>query len=143
MPTPRTSDYFFWNIEQGTHTGIDILMPQGTPIPSFTAGKVVRIKHRDGVKKDEGNCVVVKSPAGFYYGYKHLDTIAVKDAQEVTKGTVLGTCGSTGQSTQYHLHFQVDSKDTPFYPYRSNVLGSIKRYTLNPLHVLQSQLGVS
>lgn len=53
MPSLWTCEYFLWQGGKGNHTGIDIILPKGTPIVSFSSGKVVRIKERDGQKKDE------------------------------------------------------------------------------------------
>ncbi len=139
MPTLWTCDYFFWDEEQGTHTGIDIIMPQGTPIASISEWKVVRIKERDGQKKDEWNCVVIQS-WNLCYSYKHLDTIAVKYGQDITRSMLIGTCGSTGMSTQFHLHFQVDTPQAAFHPYWSNQLWNILKYTENPLNILKKHL---
>lgn len=131
--------YFFWDVTQGTHTGLDILAPQGTPITSYTAGTVVRVKQWDGTTNNEGNCVVVKAPNGYYVGYEHLDTIAVAVGNTVSQGTVLGTCGKTGNASQYHLHLQVDKPDAPFHPYRSANKTDIARWTVDPLACLRAR----
>ncbi|NCQ82351.1 hypothetical protein GW750_06190 [bacterium] len=49
----RTCDYFFWNVGAGTHHGVDIILPQHTPIVSRTNGVVTRVKKRDGFSKNE------------------------------------------------------------------------------------------
>ena len=138
-PSARMCDYFFWNVTQGTHTWFDILAPRGTPITSFTAGTVTRIKQRDNVTLNEGNCVVVKAPNGYYVGYEHLDTIAVTVGTTVSQWTILGTCGKTGNASQYHLHLQVDKPDAPFHPYRSTNKTDIARWTVDPLACLRAR----
>lgn len=137
MPTLRTCEYFLWNCKSGTHSGIDIIMPKWTPIPSFSDGVVTRIKQRDGVKKDEWNCVVIQT-GDKYYSYKHMDKINVKYGDKIDKWNIIWLCWSTGQSTQYHLHFQVDSAVSPFSPYRSNQLQSVIKNTLDPLPFLRN-----
>lgn len=94
LPTMWSSDYFLWNAGEGSHSGIDIMLPKGTPILSFSEGKVVRVKKRDGEKNDEGNCVVIHS-GDFYYSYKHLDSIGVEHGQDIVPSAEIGTCGST------------------------------------------------
>jgi murein DD-endopeptidase MepM/ murein hydrolase activator NlpD len=39
--------------------------------------------------------------------YAHLDTIAVEAGQCVGSGAIIGTVGSTGNSTGPHLHFEL------------------------------------
>lgn len=132
-PTLRCCDYFFWNVGEGTHTGVDIMLPHRTPILSFTDGEVIRTKQWDGTTLNEGNCVVIKSTDGYVVGYEHLETIDVSVGQQITQGDQIGTCGTTGNSTQYHLHVQVDKWFAPFHPYRSQDLAQIKQYTIDPL----------
>jgi murein DD-endopeptidase MepM/ murein hydrolase activator NlpD len=40
-------------------------------------------------------------------GYAHLQSFAVSDGQMVKRGTVIGSIGSTGQSSGPHLDYQV------------------------------------
>lgn len=142
-PTLRCCDYFSWNVWHGTHTGIDIILPQNTPIISFTDGEVVRIKTRDGVSKNEWNCVAVKSTDGYVVWYEHLERIDVSIGQKVTQWDIIGLCGTTGNSTQYHLHLQVDKWFAPFHPYRSRDINDIQRYTIDPLPYLRAWSPVS
>ena len=45
----------------------------------------------------------------------HLDTIAVKAGQQVSKGTLIGTTGMTGKATGIHLHLGVKDLITDQY----------------------------
>lgn len=138
-PTLRCCEYFYWNIWQGTHAGIDIMLPKNTPIMSFTDGKVIRIKTRDWVSKNEGNCIAIQSTDGYVVWYEHLERIDVSIWQQVIQWEIIGLCGTTGNSTQYHLHLQVDKWFAPFHPYRSQDLNEIKKYTIDPLPYLRAR----
>ena len=99
-------------------------------------GNVVVVKYLD-VKLPNGNTI-----AGVVIRYYHLASIAVSKGQSVTKDTVLGQYGNTGQfSTGAHLHLEIDTDLN--YPTYSPTLGSnsniIKAGTdtvLNPVNVL-------
>lgn len=136
LPTMRACDYFLRNCKKNTHGWLDVIMPRGTPILSFSDGVVTRIKQRDGVKKDEWNCVVIQT-WDKRYSYKHMDTVSVKYWDIIKKWDQVWTCWSTWQSTQYHLHFQIDAPISPFTPYRSNQLNSVLKNTLDPLPFLR------
>lgn len=137
MPTLRACEYFLWNCKTWTHGWIDIIMPQWTPITSFSDWIVTRIKEWDWIKKDEWNCVVIQT-GDKWYAYKHMDKLNVKHWDNIDRWDIVWWCGSTGQSTQYHLHFQVDAPISPFNPYRSNQLQSVIKNTLDPLPFLRN-----
>lgn len=138
MPSLWMCDYFFWNVWQGTHTWIDIILPEDTPILSYAPWQVTRVKHRDGVTKNEGNCVVVKDARGYFRWYEHLSRIAVVMWQHIDQWTMLWTCGKTGQATQYHLHVQVDKPTTTPNPHWSVMRTTIHQKTIDPLGVLRA-----
>ena len=57
--------------------------------------------------------VEIKTTDGKYITqYGHLSEIYVTTGQEVTKGTVIGRMGTTGNSTGVHLHFAVFDTST-------------------------------
>ena len=137
-PTLHACEYFFWNTGEGSHRGIDLIMPQWAPITSFSDGEVVRIKHRDGSTNNEGNTIVILTPDDHYLCYEHLETIEVTLGQQVTPGQVIASCGSTGNSTQYHLHLQIDTDLAPFHPYRHADTIHMYDYNVDPIQYLQS-----
>ncbi len=59
-----------------------------------------------GFQKALGNFVYVNYPS-LNHGalYQHLDSIKVKKGDKVTKDTVIGITGATGEVTGIHLHF--------------------------------------
>lgn len=54
-----------------------------------------------------GNLVIIDHGNGLSTRYGHNYSIYVKAGQQVTAGTPIGRCGSTGNSTGTHLHFEV------------------------------------
>lgn len=72
-----------------------------------------------------------------YYSYKHLHKIDVEYGEIVSPSMQLGTCGSTGYSTQYHLHFQIDSDVATFHPYWSAHLLNVQKNTEDPMPYLR------
>ena len=85
------------------HTGIDIAVPRGTPVAASNSGRVVRAE--DIIYT--GYTVVIEHGGGLKTYYYHLDTMEVEEGDQVDRGQVVGTVGSTGYSTGPHLHFEV------------------------------------
>ena len=87
------------------HTGIDIAAPGGTPIKAAAAGRVVHA----GWKGAYGVCVIIDHGSGMstVYGHMRSGSLKVSSGQVVSRGQVIGGCGTTGLSTGNHLHFEV------------------------------------
>ncbi|HSP16918.1 MAG TPA: M23 family metallopeptidase [Thermoanaerobaculia bacterium] len=95
------------------HKGLDLSAPRGTPV-YVTADGVVTFAGRYPLRQSVnwwrfGNVVVVNHNDRFITIYGHLDTINVKKGQHVKQGEVVATVGSTGWSTNSHLHYEVRS----------------------------------
>lgn len=90
------------NYEQGgTHEGVDIAMPSGTPVQSLTAGTVVESRTgqgRDPSKPSFGNYVVVKTPEGKFVRYSHLSQAWKPVNSSVEIGDVIGDSGNSGST---------------------------------------------
>lgn len=56
-----------------------------------------------------GNVIVLAHGAGLHSAYAHLQPgkLRVKLGTKVKRGAVLGACGNTGNSSEPHLHFQL------------------------------------
>lgn len=86
------------------HNGIDIARsPAGTPVYAITTGVVGTASWVGGY----GNCITINHGGGLMSLYGHLQSIAVRSGQTVSKGQLIGYMGSTGNSTGPHLHFTV------------------------------------
>ncbi|MCL1892742.1 MAG: M23 family metallopeptidase [Holophagaceae bacterium] len=88
------------------HAGIDISNALGTPIQATANGTVIFA----GQSGNYGNTVIIRHSQEFETLYAHLHRINVSVGQEVGRGSVLGTMGSTGRSTGTHLHYEVRKK---------------------------------
>lgn len=86
----------------GLHPGIDIGVPQGTPIHAAAAGTVIYASWLGGY----GNLSVIDHGGGLSTAYAHQTGFAVTGGH-VSQGQVIGYVGSTGFSTGPHLHFEV------------------------------------
>ncbi|MGC8937534.1 MAG: M23 family metallopeptidase [Thermodesulfovibrio sp.] len=85
------------------HNGIDIAVPEGTPVKPVLSGKVVYSGWRGGY----GNCVIVDHGNGIQTVYAHNSKNLVKTGDTVTPQSVIALSGSTGRTTGPHLHFEV------------------------------------
>ena len=88
----------------GTHPGMDLTDPAGTPIYPITDGTVV---YAGTIRFGYGRHVIVKHDDHLESLYAHMTRIDVKEGQKVTKTTELGEVGATGWATGNHLHLEV------------------------------------
>ena len=86
------------------HYGIDIASPKGTPIKSPNDGKVV-LAERDLFFT--GGTLIFDHGHGLISIYSHLENLKVESNQQIKKGQIIGTVGSTGRSTGPHLDFRL------------------------------------
>ncbi|MGZ4778583.1 MAG: M23 family metallopeptidase, partial [Thermoanaerobaculia bacterium] len=95
------------------HKGLDLSAPSGTPIFA-TADGTVSFAGRYPLKQSVnwwrfGNVVVINHSDRFITIYGHCDSLNVRPGQHVKQGQVIATVGSTGWSTNSHLHYEVRS----------------------------------
>ena len=86
------------------HYGIDIAAPRGTPVTAPAAGRVTLVRDL----YFSGLTLVMTHGMGLNAAFLHLDSIAVEEGEEVARGQVIGTVGSTGRSTGPHLDWRLD-----------------------------------
>ncbi|TRY25764.1 M23 family metallopeptidase [Brevibacillus sp. LEMMJ03] len=99
------------------HKGIDMWnQDEGrTPIHAAKEGVVVEA---GGGHPGYGFMVILDHGDGLQTYYAHMRKILVSPGQYVERGEVLGYMGRTGDSTGYHLHFEVRQDDVPINPLR-------------------------
>lgn len=85
------------------HTGADYAVPQGTPVLAVDDAVVALA----GEFFFSGNSVFLDHGNGLISMYFHLHEVFVEQGEEVSRGRLIGTVGSTGRSTGPHLHFGI------------------------------------
>ena len=83
------------------HNGIDIDARRGTDLQASSPGTVIQSGWNGGY----GISVMISHPDGITTLYGHMSSTKVSVGQTVSKGQVIGACGSTGNSTGPHIHY--------------------------------------
>lgn len=90
-----------------SHQGIDIFASRGTPVVAVADGSLFNV----GWNGLGGWRLWVRDRAGNGFYYAHLDAYApaAREGASVTRGTVLGYVGDSGDArgTPPHLHFEI------------------------------------
>ncbi|MBI1934073.1 M23 family metallopeptidase [Candidatus Peregrinibacteria bacterium] len=118
----------------GSHPGIDIRAPEGTPIRSIANGIVTQVRESDGF----GKLIVIRHPhmpdpenptatTVLHSVYAHLREQFVTEGEVVRKGQEIGLSGSTGIVTGPHLHFQIDRDNIEWHPYWPFTAADLRR----------------
>lgn len=98
------------NWAAGWHTGIDMTC-DNDKIYSSCDGEVTRTGWDDSY----GNFIVVKNSSdGKYHWFCHLSKISVSKGTKVSRTSVIGIMGSTGNSTGKHLHFEIRNESNKY-----------------------------
>lgn len=84
------------------HNGIDIAIPEGTPVRPVGPGIVVFSGQRPGY----GHTILVEHDNGMVSLYGHNSRLAASQGERVDTSTVIALSGNTGRSTGPHLHFE-------------------------------------
>ncbi len=93
-PLPGASTY---------HKGIDYAGPTGTPIYAAMGGVVTVATYSSSA----GYWITIDHGNGFATIYMHNSANYVSVGETVTQGQNIAACGTTGNSTGPHLHFQI------------------------------------
>lgn len=94
-----------------THKGTDMFAPRGTPLVAVLDGTVTF-----GTGSLGGKTVHLRAASGLRFYYAHLDAWAsgISSGQWVSKGTVVGYVGDTGNARggSPHLHFGITTSQS-------------------------------
>jgi len=88
------------------HPGIDIAVPEGTPIRAALAGTVA-FTESEAESGGYGNYTCIDHAGGLSTCYAHQSAFAVNAGQPVQQGEIIGYSGCTGYCLGPHVHFEV------------------------------------
>ena len=88
------------------HPGIDIAVPEGTPIRAALSGTVA-FTEPEASSGGYGNYTCIDHGGGLSTCYAHQSAFAVSPGEAVQQGEVIGYSGCTGYCLGPHVHFEV------------------------------------
>lgn len=129
---------------EAVHPGIDLKLPEGTPIGSVAGGRVHDVRSSaEGL----GKHVIIehRAPDGktYYSIYGHLGSASVQKGDTVKAGQMIGIVGMTGNTSGPHLHLQIDRGEpneayhSVYWPESMPSRSEADRYTINPITFLR------
>jgi len=99
-----------------THKGVDMFAKRGTPVVAVVDGRITFSSNRLG-----GRSTHLYADNGTVYYYTHLDghPSDISSGQRVSKGTIVGFVGNTGNAryTSPHNHFEIRPNGKAVNPY--------------------------
>jgi murein DD-endopeptidase MepM/ murein hydrolase activator NlpD len=96
-----------------SNDGIDIQVPEGTPVKAAENGVVIYAG--DGLK-EFGNTVLVRHENGLVTVYGHASELKVSRGEKVKRGQELALSGMSGSTDSPRLHFEVRKNSAPVDP---------------------------
>ena len=105
------------------HTGVDVnINVVGRSVVAVKAGTVVTstaLRYSNGNYRSYGEYIIINHHDGTMTLYAHMlaGSRTVSEGQSVSQGQVIGTVGSTGNSSGPHLHFEVRVGGSPVNPF--------------------------
>lgn len=123
--------------KSGVHKGIDIFANEGTPVIAACSGLVVQA----GFTPGGGNVVSVLGPKWRIHYYAHLKTIQVNNGEFISRGSEVGSVGSTGNAAGKapHLHYAIITQIPYVWIYKPGKYGLDRMFFLNPHEKLPHQ----
>ncbi len=94
------------------HAGIDLGVPNGTPVIATHSGRVI---FADWSPIGYGYLVIIQNGSFITY-YGHNSSFNVSADQFVGKGSVVAWSGNTGNSSGPHVHYETRLNDIPVDP---------------------------
>ena len=110
--TAALSSGFGWR-DGRPHEGIDLPVPDGTPVQAAADGVVVYAGDRI---RGYGRLVIVEHAGALVTGYAHNEALLVAEGERVARGQQLARSGHTGHVTAPHVHFEVRAAGRPVDP---------------------------
>jgi murein DD-endopeptidase MepM/ murein hydrolase activator NlpD len=84
--------------------GINIAVPQGTPVRASQDGEVVYVGNE---LRGYGNLLLLRHPNGWVTAYAHNESLLVQRGEKVRRGQAIARAGSTGSVDRPQVHFEI------------------------------------
>ncbi|HEY5379828.1 MAG TPA: LysM peptidoglycan-binding domain-containing M23 family metallopeptidase [Pseudolabrys sp.] len=97
----------------GQNDGINLAVPEGTPIKAADDGVVA---YAGNELKGYGNLVLIRHSNGYVSAYANASELLVKRGDTIKRGQVIAHAGQTGNVTSPQLHFEIRKGSTPVDP---------------------------
>lgn len=120
---PYLSTYNFdYKEYSGSHPGIDIVVPEGTPVRNIANWFIVDTWYQPSgfwyyVLVKHSDISYSGKTQTFYSLYAHLSKITVTHGVKIAKWEQVWLVGESGTATVPHLHFQIDVSNAPYSPF--------------------------
>jgi len=99
--TPFGAQRYVNGVARSPHSGIDIAAPEGTPVITPLAGRVLVVSEM----YLNGNTIAIGHGSGLVSVFSHLKQANVKQGDWVEAGSLIGEVGMSGRATGPHLHW--------------------------------------
>jgi murein DD-endopeptidase MepM/ murein hydrolase activator NlpD len=96
-----------------TNDGINLAVPEGTPIKAAEDGIVA---YAGNELKGYGNLVLIRHADNYVSAYANASEILVKRGDSVRRGQVIAKSGQTGNVSSPQLHFEIRKGASPVDP---------------------------
>lgn len=96
-----------------TNDGIDIAVPEGTPVVAARAGEVI---YTGNELKGYGNLVLIRHEDGYVSAYAHNSKLLVKRGAYVRQGQHIADSGQSGNADTPLVHFELRKDRKPVNP---------------------------
>jgi murein DD-endopeptidase MepM/ murein hydrolase activator NlpD len=97
----------------GQNDGINLAVPEGTPVKAAEDGVVA---YAGNELKGYGNLVLVRHSNGYVSAYANASELMVKRGDSVKRGQTIARAGQTDNVSSPQLHFEIRKGSTPVDP---------------------------
>ena len=105
VDAPVTSPYGlrFFGLRPDFHYGVDLGVPEGTPVAAMRSGTVAFA----GDMRGYGTVIILEHTPNLRTVYAHLSELNVRTGERVKGRQIIGKSGRSGNVTGAHLHFEI------------------------------------
>jgi LysM repeat protein len=111
----RIISSFGSSLNGGRNDGIDLAVPEGTPVAAAEDGVV---SYAGNQFAGQGTLVLIRHSNGYSTVYAHAKELLVKRGDQIKRGQVIAHSGQTGNVNAPQLHFEVRRGAKPLDPIR-------------------------